>query len=75
MRTAGAATAVNLRAEDPAEVLRGYAERAAGTEFAAVLRAAYKGPNVLAATTAEEEEEMAKREKEAFLLGNVAGTH
>jgi hypothetical protein len=77
MRTAGAAQQQNLREQDPAEVLRGYADRAAATQFAGVLRAAYSASDptrILAATTAEQDEEEEKREKAAFLLGNVAGT-
>lgn len=67
---------VNLREQDPTEVLRAYAAKAATAPEAVAMRAAYattQPRTLLAETTMEEEEAAARSERDAFLRRNVAG--
>jgi WD40 repeat protein/pSer/pThr/pTyr-binding forkhead associated (FHA) protein len=66
---------VNIREQDPAEILRAYAAKATAPQNT-MWRAAYAATQpkpILADTTIEEEEERAKEERDRFLKGNVAG--
>ena len=67
---------VNLREQDPAEVLRAYAAKAAADPEGMAMRAAYATTaptTLLASRTLEEEEAAARSELDAFLHRNVAG--
>lgn len=67
---------VNLRTQDPAEVLRSYAAKVPDSAEAIAMRRAYSQSQpkpIYAERTVEEEEEHQRKELEELLRGNIAG--